>query len=134
MEMSDYLFVYGTLAPDKAPASISDAVRKLVFVAPGSVEGRLYDLGNYPGVKLSSKKKNKIRGRVYRLPSDPSVLEKLDAYEEYYPSAPNDSLYLRKLADVELSNGRTLRAWVYEYNGDPGVASPHSHDNLALSE
>lgn len=116
--MSDYLFIYGTLSPDIAPNEILRTVRKLKFVGRGFVYGKLYDLGEYPGAKLSRRVRSKIRGFVYQLPSNKRVIKSLDAYEDFNPDKPEKSLYLRKLAPVTLDNGETIETWVYEYNGD----------------
>ncbi|HKP70733.1 MAG TPA: gamma-glutamylcyclotransferase family protein [Pyrinomonadaceae bacterium] len=116
--MSDYIFIYGTLAPDIAPTEIAPAVSKLKFIGRGYVYGKLYDLGEYPGAKLSRRVRSKVRGRVYRLPTNKQVIKSLDAYEEFRPDNPEKSLYLRKRAPVTLDNGKTLETWIYEYNGD----------------
>ena len=116
--MSDYIFIYGTLAPDLAPDEISRTVRKLKFVGRGFVYGKLYDLGEYPGAKLIRRARSKIRGRVYQLPTSKQVIKSLDAYEEFIPDKPEKSLYLRKRAPVTLDNGKTIETWIYEYNGD----------------
>ena len=116
--MSDYLFIYGTLSPDIVPDEIADAVEKLKFVGKGFVYGKLYDLGEYPGAKLSKGSRSKIRGSVYQLPPNKRVIRSLDAYERFIPSKPEKSLYLRKKAPVTLENGKTVETWIYEYNGD----------------
>ncbi len=121
MEMSEYLFIYGTLSPEIAPKEIAAAVRKLRFVGNGFVRGRLYDLGKYPGIKLEAASRTKVRGRVYRLPENRKAIESIDAFEEYYPNKPDASLYKRRLAQVELESGEKVRSWIYEYNGS---ASP----------
>lgn len=114
--MSEFLFIYGTLDPKTAPREIRDTVRRLKFVGEGFVHGTLYDLGDYPGVKLDSGAA-KVQGRVYRLPTTKDAIRSIDRYEEFYPSRPDSSLYLRKLTDVELGNGQKIRSWIYEYNG-----------------
>ena len=47
MNSADELFVYGTLRPERAPAEIADVVR---LVGGGTVQGRLLELGGYPGL------------------------------------------------------------------------------------
>lgn len=118
MEMSEYIFIYGTLSPELVPDEIADAVGRLEHIADGFVYGELYDLGDFPGAKLGGKPKTKIRGSVYQLPSDQRTIRSLDAYEEFIPGNPNRSLYLRKKIPVNLENGKTIEAWIYEYNGD----------------
>jgi len=120
--MSDFLFAYGTLQPGLAPAAVASAVAKLVTIGEAFVNGVLYDLGGHPGAVLDSASQDRIIGAVYQLPEDPSVLVELDAYEDFNPSAPQGSLFLRVLHPVALATGGTLQCWVYVYNRDPGSA------------
>ncbi len=118
MEMSEYIFIYGTLSPEIVPDEIADVVRKLRLIGEGFVYGKLYDLGEFPGAKLGGRSRTKIRGRVYQLPSDKKLIKSLDAYEEFIPGKPGQSLYLRKKTPVMLESGKRIEAWIYEYNGD----------------
>lgn len=111
-----YLFAYGTLAPGRAPAEIAWAVDQLRPVSKGFVHGRLYDLGEYPGAILDASAQQKIHGTVYRLPQHCDLLPALDQYEEFDPIAPEQSLFLRVLANVELFSGQSLPCWIYVYN------------------
>jgi gamma-glutamylcyclotransferase (GGCT)/AIG2-like uncharacterized protein YtfP len=115
--MSEYLFTYGTLRPEHAPEEIAPTVAKLRAVGKGFVYGTLVDLGAYPGAKLDRTSTTRVFGSVFELPEDPSVLEQLDAYEEFDSSAMEESLFLRTQCDVELESGRTLQCWIYVYNG-----------------
>jgi gamma-glutamylcyclotransferase (GGCT)/AIG2-like uncharacterized protein YtfP len=119
--MSDYLFIYGTLSPHRAPAEVSSAVGKLRKVGKGQVRGRLYDLGEYPGAILDASAATVISGEVFALPGA-SILATLDSYEGFNPTRPKHSLFLRKRYPVLLSDGRELECWVYVYNRDPGSA------------
>ncbi len=116
--MSQFLFAYGTLQPGLAPDQVADVVRDLVSVGKGSVPGTLYDLGSFPGAVLESNSSRRISGTVYRLPADNHVLLRLDEYEEYDPESPKASQFIRRQCSVELTDGRTLECWVYEYNGE----------------
>lgn len=117
--MNDYLFLYGTLLPDLVPAELKPVVQKLRYVGDGTVPGRLYDLGNFPGLVLDATAQTRVSGGVFALP-DVDVFESLDAYEEYTPAQPEASLYVRVRFSVALSDGRTVSAWLYVYNRDPG--------------
>lgn len=121
--MSDYLFVYGTLNPKWAPREIAPIVKRLKYIGDGFVKGRLYDLGDFPAIKLRSNSRTRVRGRIYKLPTDRKTIHSIDAYEEYFPTHPDKSLYLRKLTEVELENGKKVRSWIYEYNGRPAPSS-----------
>jgi gamma-glutamylcyclotransferase (GGCT)/AIG2-like uncharacterized protein YtfP len=122
--MSDrgqYLFVYGTLLPGRAPAEIAPTVDRLTTVGDGFVRGRLYDLGEYPGVVLDTRGE-KIPGKIFRLPEEPEVLKRLDEYEECDATQPEGSLFLRKECPVTRRNGnKKLICWVYVYNPHAGA-------------
>jgi gamma-glutamylcyclotransferase (GGCT)/AIG2-like uncharacterized protein YtfP len=121
--MSEFLFAYGTLQPGLAPEQVVDVVRVLVIVGNGSVPGTLYDLGSFPGAVLESVSSRRISGTVYRLPAGADILHRLDEYEEYYPESPKASQFIRTLCSVQLTDGRILECWVYEYNGHPDIRS-----------
>ncbi len=110
------LFVYGTLHPDRAPNEIRDDAKKMVSIGPGTITGNLYDLGEYPGLKLDGKKKHRVRGTVFVLPDDPEILQKFDCYEEYLPGDLANSLFIRSRRLVTLDNGTRRYCWVYVYN------------------
>lgn len=114
--MKQYLFVYGTLKDDIAPAEIAPIIRKLKRIGDGFVFGRLYDLGNYPGAILEKSTRHKVFGRIYELPDDPSVLAQLDEYEEFFPGMNSKSLFVRKQVFVHRGNQERIRSWIYLYN------------------
>jgi gamma-glutamylcyclotransferase (GGCT)/AIG2-like uncharacterized protein YtfP len=111
------LFVYGTLHPDRAPAAIAPAVRTFRRLGPATVPGRLYDLGEYPGIHLNVPDPQLIPGTLFHLPEDPAILAQLDAYEGFDPAFPAQSLFLRQLTSATLPDGTTLACWIYLYNG-----------------
>lgn len=115
MKINQYLFIYGTLLPDIAPDEIADTAKKLEIIGEGFVQGKLYDLGDYPAAVLNVR--GKIFGRVYKLPDNENILPELDEYEGYYPKKLSKSLYIRKKTKAYL-DGRTLPCWIYEYNRD----------------
>jgi len=114
--MLNHLFVYGTLQPDKAPPEISAEVGKLQLVGRGRVWGKLVDLGSYPGAMLGRQFRRTIPGLIFSLPDDPKVLAKLDRYEEFFPEAPEQSLFLRRLVNVEQEDLTRTPCWIYEWN------------------
>jgi gamma-glutamylcyclotransferase (GGCT)/AIG2-like uncharacterized protein YtfP len=120
--MSAYLFAYGTLQPEYAPPAIAHVVARLRLVGNGFASGVLYDLGGYPGAVPDPSSNERIRGVVLQLPDDASVLRELDAFEEFYPDAPERSPFLRILHPVVLATGGTLQCWVYVYNRNPASA------------
>ena len=116
--MKDYLFVYGTLAGESAPKEVAGAFNKLRYVGRGFILGRLYDLGKYPGAVLNGNPRERIFGKLYQLPGDPEVLDRLDKYEEFDPGHPSQSLFKRSQASINRPNKTKVKGWVYEYNGD----------------
>jgi gamma-glutamylcyclotransferase (GGCT)/AIG2-like uncharacterized protein YtfP len=120
--MKDYLFAYGTLADD-TPQEIAATMRRLKFVGEGFVSGRLYDIGAYPGAVLDDTHGDKVFGKIFELPADGSLLERLDEYEGFDSQRPTTSLFLRKRTAINRRNRPPLAGWVYEYNGDVKSAS-----------
>lgn len=115
--MSDPLFVYGTLLPGSAPGEIAHAAARLRPIGEGSVRGRLYDLGHYPGLVLDPHAQS-VFGIVFELPDDSAVLDALDEYEEFFAAMPQASQFLRIRAGVTLSTGIAVECWIYVYNRD----------------
>ena len=112
--MPTLLFIYGTLHPDRAPAEIAATARRLVPHARGTIRARLYNLGAYPGIVLDDAAPP-IPGEVFLVPDDPT-LAALDAYEDFRPDDPTNSLFLRTKAVVTLDDGSQVLCWVYVYN------------------
>ncbi len=117
--MSEFLFAYGTLQPGCAPAKVGALAAKLRAVGKGSVRGKLYDLGGYPGAVPDARAAAKIAGTVMELPEDAAYLAQLDAYEGYDPQAPETSEYVRVRQVVELEGGGAMECWMYRYNRKP---------------
>ena len=118
--MPTCLFVYGTLSRDGSAHELlpKHAAR---FIGTGLVFGRLFDLGQYPALVLHHKSSDQVHGEVYEL-LDESVLEELDAYEDFR-AGDQGSLFVRVEARIigmiKGTNGNEIRpmtAWVYVYN------------------
>lgn len=120
--MSELLFVYGTLHPDRAPAQIASTARRLKPLGKATVRGCLYDLGAYPGVLLADESDNTaaiIHGELFRLPDGPEgsdLLARLDAYEDFRADDPQHSLFLRQRTQATFEDGARLTCWIYTYN------------------
>lgn len=115
--MAEWLFVFGTLHPDRAPGEIADAVRHLRPIGPGTIQGVRYQLPDYPAVVLNPHGTDTVSGDVFALPQDPPILARLDEYEGYQPENPADSLFLRLKTPVTFADGSQQDCWVYVYNG-----------------
>jgi gamma-glutamylcyclotransferase (GGCT)/AIG2-like uncharacterized protein YtfP len=120
--MLEYLFSYGTLQPGLAPADIELLMRDLPRRGRAYIYGLLYDLGEYPGVRLVESD-SKVWGQVFELPTDPSLLRRLDEYEEFDPSNIDESQFLREKCMATLQDGNILEVWVYVYNRDVETAA-----------
>jgi len=120
--MSEYLFLYGTLLPKDAAGEVAHIVRLFNPIASAFVPGRLYDFGDYPGAILDPSSHDTIYGELVALPPNKTLIDKLDEYEEFDPSKPEESLFVRRKTTVMLANGESLEAWIYVYNKDPGDA------------
>lgn len=112
-----YLFVYGTLRPDRSPTAVRDVVGGLRAVGDATLRGRLYGLGEYPGLLLDDHA-DLVHGHLLELaPQDVSaVWMRLDAYEGFVPSEPSRSLFRREKCTAQC-HGTPVECWVYVYNG-----------------
>src|ERR1039458_10348817 len=115
--MPNHLFLYGTLHPDRAPAEIASAARRLTSIGRGTIRARLYNLGDYPAASLAPVGPG-VPGGVFLGP-DATTLSALDAFEDYRPGSPTDSLFLRTITVVTFDDGSRKSCWVYVYNRDP---------------
>jgi gamma-glutamylcyclotransferase (GGCT)/AIG2-like uncharacterized protein YtfP len=96
------VFVYGSLRSGNAH-SMSQRFPDSKFVAAAKVSGRLYDLGEYPGLLLSETDSTVV-GEVYEV--DDVLLQELDEFEA-------SSNYLRRQVTISLAD-QTKTGWAYE--------------------
>jgi gamma-glutamylcyclotransferase (GGCT)/AIG2-like uncharacterized protein YtfP len=108
----DKLFVYGTLRRGHPLHEHLDESSSQ-FLGHGRIKGRLYDLGDYPGAMPADSPGQEVAGEIYVLSDPESQLRKLDELEEFDPSNLEDSLFVRRLIEVELDDGRKAQAWAY---------------------
>jgi gamma-glutamylcyclotransferase (GGCT)/AIG2-like uncharacterized protein YtfP len=95
-----FLFAYGTLVP-RDPTE-----RTLLGWVADAVQGRLYDLGPYPGlVNIDDPTAPWIEGFVSPI-TEHELIHRLDPYE-----AVDDGLYQR----VMTTSRNNVRVWVYIY-------------------
>jgi len=107
------LFVYGTLHPHRAPADMQPVVQQFRAIGEGIITGQLLDLGEYPGLVLNASASS-IHGSVYEVPRQ--LWPVLDAYEDFRPNDPANSLFLRELHTITMADGTAQQHWVYLYN------------------
>ncbi len=114
-ENGTLIFVYGTLRQGAGPAHVH-LLQYAEYIAHGFVPGRLYDLGDYPGLVPPDCNYDIVRGEVYQL-FWPEALRALDCYEGCSESDPIPHEYRREVVQVHLETGDRCRAWAYWYQG-----------------
>ncbi len=101
-----FVFVYGTLRRGQ-----SNDINRLMpaprFVCEADIEGVLYDLGPYPGIRLIGH--DLVRGEIYEIA--PEVERRLDEIEEVHPQATGE--YAKREVGVQTASGE-LQCLVYE--------------------
>jgi gamma-glutamylcyclotransferase (GGCT)/AIG2-like uncharacterized protein YtfP len=89
--------------------------RSARFAGDGKVRARLFDLGEYPGIVISTDPADNVTGEIYELPAvgAEGILRVLDDYEGIGPADPEPHEYRREVVRVTLEDGQSLRAWAY---------------------
>lgn len=88
------IFTYGTLMPNDGRERVK-------------INGLMYDLGWFPGVKLTDYEGG-LNFLAEVIEVNDERLKELDRYEGYEEDNPKYSLYIRR---------HYLDGWIYEYNG-----------------
>lgn len=110
----ELIFVYGSLLSDFEHLE-GEKLRALAsLIGKGSVFGKLYDIGEYPGLVTSKGAGFAVLGEIYDLSSCPNLWLELDEYEGLNDS--NTPEYTREKVIVSTPNG-TLTCWTYIYQG-----------------
>ena len=112
-----FIFVYGLLMRG---FDLHRHMEAGTFIGDATTAGTLVSLGRYPGLIDGG---GVVHGEVYRFDDMPSALDVLDDIEEFDATDPDASLYLRVDRDVKMSDGTTVRAWLYLYNRDARSAA-----------
>lgn len=111
-KMIKHVVVYGTLRTDdhvNHPGR-PDLTGMIRSAGPVEIRASLYDLGPYPGILLDGG--GTVQAEILEI-VDPRAISLMDVYEEYDPSNPEQSEYLRIPIQLE-EHG--IEAWVYVYN------------------
>jgi gamma-glutamylcyclotransferase (GGCT)/AIG2-like uncharacterized protein YtfP len=111
-----FLFVYGTLRRNMRNKMAGLLAKRAEFIGKACYQGKLYKLGDYPGVVPSDKRADRVQGEVYRLRFPDLLLTRLDQYEECGLGFPEPTEYIRSIQRVRLQSGKAISAWVYLYN------------------
>ena len=107
MDNEAYLFVYGTLR-----SQMNDPLHRLlethaILVGTGTFQGKLYDLGRYPGVVPSRGNTDRVIGEIYRFSESKRAFEILDEYEGHR--------FKRKRVTIIQEDGKSITSWIYLY-------------------
>jgi gamma-glutamylcyclotransferase (GGCT)/AIG2-like uncharacterized protein YtfP len=89
------------------------------WLGEACVAGRLYDLGDYPGVVLDAAGEERVFGELAELPGDAALWARLDRYEGFDPQRPETSLFRRVRCRAEGSE-HAGEAWIYVCGREPG--------------
>ncbi len=130
--MNRLLFVYGTLKASYR-GTFGRAMRDRLAaesrpLGAARLQGRLYDLGRYPGVVDSAETGELVHGELVELAGAEASFAWLDPYESIRTDRPELSEYQRVERSVRLDQagnapvGGDLVAWVYLYAQDLGRA------------
>jgi gamma-glutamylcyclotransferase (GGCT)/AIG2-like uncharacterized protein YtfP len=115
--MTNYLFVYGTLRRRSRHPMARRLAELTHHVGPARIQGRLYNLGRYPGLQPSQAPDDWVQGDVYDLGEQSAqALQEMDAYEN--AESPQPAFFDRHLAKVLLADNQEIEVWVYWFRGD----------------
>lgn len=117
--MPTHLFVYGTLRAAFSNAPAIHLRQHSRYIGEGVINGRLYNVGSYPGALYHPNALTLIYGSVYALFPDSLVdlLRLLDEYEgvQATSSESESDEYIRHIVPVACA-GQLINCWVYLYN------------------
>tara|TARA_B100001094_G_scaffold199982_1_gene194041 strand:+ start:5730 stop:6647 length:918 start_codon:yes stop_codon:yes gene_type:complete len=107
----NHLFVYGTLMTNEVRhGEVSPYIES---IEDGSMKGVLYDLDDYPGLKLGE---GVVHGELIKMRDVEFCLTDMDSIEGFYGFENNNSLYQRTIVPIQTSEG-VKWAWTYVYSG-----------------
>lgn len=129
---TDRLFVYGTLLRAVGHPMYRLLARQADYLGPAQVAGRLYDLGDYPGMLIEAGGAAHVTGELYRLHDPATTLRQLDQYEGCAPTDRPPREFERVLATATISALPPQPAWVYVYGRNP-TALPRIADGDYLA-
>lgn len=109
---NSHLFVYGTLRKGFRAHGLLQQLHAR-FLASGHIQGRLYNLGEYPGAVESSIRSECVAGEIYFLPRPAMAFGVLDRFEGYNAANPAFNQFERRMATVSATDGGEGSAWVY---------------------
>ncbi|MCU0334785.1 MAG: gamma-glutamylcyclotransferase [Chitinophagaceae bacterium] len=115
--MCHRIFVYGSLRKGFNSPAYQYISQYFDFESNGRINGRLYDLGEYPAA-VPDTGDAFIIGELYcirRTEEFEWALAQLDDYEGIHEDEDGPAHYRRELVMVHLPDGSEQQAWVYWY-------------------
>lgn len=113
--MSSYLFTYGTLLSGICHPMHEILLRHASLQETGFINGKLYELGSYPGLVLSNSVKKIVWGEIYRIHEEVELFKYLDDYEGCADHSSQPHEYRRDLVSIQGLDQGSLLAWTYLY-------------------
>ena len=127
--MTTHLFVYGSLMPHTggtfARAERTRLANDSTIAGPASLMGRLFDLGDYPGLVIPPNGAGAaaVHGVLLRLKDPDATFGWLDPFEDIEPGRdPEMNAYARILGSVTTDGGDEIATWVYVMRRVPAGA------------
>lgn len=113
--MTSYLFTYGTLLSGIHHPMHEVMLRYAELSGTGFINGKLYDMGNYPGLVLSNNVRKLVWGEIYRIHDEDELFRYLDDYEGCAQHSRQPHEYRRDLVSIHDTQEHSLLAWTYLY-------------------
>lgn len=107
MKSWTYVFVYGQLRRGMDHPMQHLLVRHATYLGLGHFQGKLYDLGRYPGAIHSRSSRDRVVGDIYRIDESTAVMERLDEHE--------GRRFAREEVIVRIDHEDQIRCWAYLY-------------------
>ena len=118
----EFVFVYGTLRRLTLEGQQNNHPMHRTlktnadYVCLGHCQGKLYNIGHYPGLTPDPSGQHRVQGEIYRVHNPQKLWPILDAYENFKPADPENSDYIREKITVITDQYREVISWVYFYN------------------
>ena len=113
--MTPYLFTYGTLLSGLGHPMQELMMNYAELLGTGFINGKLYEIDNYPGLVLSNNVKKVVWGEIYRVHDADELFRYLDEYEGCATHSRRPHEYQRDMVSVHNTPEHSLLAWTYLY-------------------